>query len=40
MIAAPDFIEAGERKPCMCVMNIKLGDEPNFLIEEVRELGD
>ena len=42
MIAGIDFVEAGERKLRTCVDEIiKFGDsEPNFLIEEVRELGD
>lgn len=42
MIAGIDFVEAGERKLRQCIDEIvKFGDkEPNFLIEEVRELGD
>ena len=39
---SPEFIEHGERKLEQCLQKIKdFGDrEPNFLIEEVNELGD
>lgn len=42
MVAGIDFVEAGERKLRTCVDEIvKFSDkEPNFLIEEVLELGD
>lgn len=40
--ASPEFLESGERKLAKCLDEIKkFGDkEPNFLIEEVDELGD
>lgn len=40
--ATPEFVDAGERKLAKCVEEIeKFGDkEPNFLLEEVVELGD
>lgn len=40
--ASPEFIEHGEAKLAKCLEQIKnFGDrEPNFLIEEVNELGD
>lgn len=42
MVAGIDFVEAGERKLRQCIDEIvKFGNkEPNFLIEEVLELGD
>lgn len=42
MVAGIDFVEAGERKLRTCIDEIvKFGNkEPNFLLEEVRELGD
>ena len=42
MHASLEFVEAGERKLRKCIDEIvAFGDrEPNFLIEEVRELGD
>lgn len=40
--ASPEFLEAGERKLSKCVAEIEdFGDkQPNFLYEEVEELGD
>lgn len=40
--ATPEFVDSGERKLAKCVDEIeKFGDkEPNFLLEEVIELGD
>ena len=42
MHASFEFVEAGERKLRTCIDEIvKFGDkEPNFLIEDIRELGD
>lgn len=42
MVAGIDFVEAGERKLRQCIDEIiKFGNkEPNFLIEEMLELGD
>jgi hypothetical protein len=42
MHAGLDFVEAGERKLRTCIDEIvKFGDrKPNFLIEDIRELGD
>lgn len=40
--ATPEFVDAGERKLAKCVDEIeKFGDkEPNFLLEDIVELGD
>ena len=42
MYATPEFVEAGERKLAKCVDEVlKFGNkEPNFMLEEVIELGD